>query len=198
MNAMTKSMLKNPPQLIDCVRVEGVDGMLGITSCPGLRGEFIFDLYCEGLIDDLLTLRAWGADVVVTLLENAEIQALGVRDLGNYVETFNMLWVHLPVSTAGVLYELSSDQSRAAVQQLCALLRQGKRVVVHCKDGQGRAGLFSVRLLLGLGVSAEEAVRIIRKARPGCLPLLTHEKQCRSVEDEEQSFVQASAALSGK
>lgn len=181
MNATTNVLVKNPPQLIDNVRIPGVEGVIGITSCPGMREEYVFDLYSESLVDDLQALRAWGAVVVVTLLEETELQSLGVRDLGKNIVALNMIWLHLPVRNMGLPDERFEEKWRVVAPCLCSLLQEGKRLVIHCREGIGRAGLVTVRLLLELGLSVDEAIRIVRKARPGSLHLYSHEQYCRSL-----------------
>lgn len=178
MNATTNITVKNPPKLIDSVRIPGVEGLIGITSCPGMREEYVFDLYSESLIDDLQALRAWGAVVVVTLLEDTELHSLGVRDLGKNIVALNMIWLHLPVHNMGLPDERFEDKWRVVAPCLCNLLQEGKRLVIHCREGIGRAGLVAVRLLLELGLAVDEAIRIVRKARPGSIMLASYEKYC--------------------
>jgi len=182
MNAPTTFKMKNPPQLIDSVRVPGTEGMIGITSCPGVRDDFIFDLYSESLLDDLLAIRAWGAVVVVTLLEETELHALGVRDLGRQVVALNMIWLHLPVRNMSLPDERFEKRWREVLPCLRKLLHEGQRMIIHCKEGVGRAGLVTVRLLMELGVPAVEAIRHVRKARPGSLMLYAHEKYCHGLD----------------
>jgi len=178
MNAPKTFKMKNPPQLIDCIRIPGIEGMIGITSCPGMRDDFIFDLYSDSLVDNLQAIRAWGAAVVVTLLEENELHALGVRDLGKHVVTLNMIWLHLPVRNMGIPDERFEEKWREVLPCLRDLLHEGQRIIIHCKEGIGRAGLVTARLLMDLGVTAVEAIRLVRKARPGSLMLYSHEKYC--------------------
>lgn len=53
--------------------------------------------------------------------------------------------------------------------ELCALLRDGGRVLVHCRGGLGRAGTVAARLLVELGDPAAVAVECVRQARPGAI-----------------------------
>jgi protein-tyrosine phosphatase len=184
MTTATSRALKNPPLVIDSIRIPGIKGMIGITSCPGMRDEFVFDLYGENLVDDIESIRAWGASVVVTLLEELELNALGVKELGKQVVALNMIWMHLPIRNMGVPDEAASDKWRRVIYCLCDLLRKGQRVVIHCKEGIGRAGLFAASLLVSLGIPVEEAMRTVRKARPGSLSLAVHEKYCRALAEK--------------
>lgn len=180
----TTMKIRNPPLKIDTVRVKGVDGVIGITSCPGLRDDCIFDLYSDSLVNDLQSIRSWGADIVVTLLEESELYSLGVSDLSKYVLAMEMVWLHLPVRNMSVPDEDAEEKWRISILCLCNLLRQGQRVVVHCREGVGRAGLIAARLVIGLGVPAAEAVRTVQKARPGALLYNPHVRYCHSLSEK--------------
>lgn len=181
MTTATSRALKNPPLVIDSIRIPGIKGMIGITSCPGMRDEFVFDLYGENLVDDIESIRAWGASVVVTLLEELELNALGVKELGKQVVALNMIWMHLPIRNMGVPDEAASDKWRRVIYCLCDLLRKGQRVVIHCKEGIGRAGIVAARLMIELGMHPADAISTVQKARPGSLQLYAHEKYCYSL-----------------
>lgn len=53
---------------------------------------------------------------------------------------------------------------------LARRLRAGQRLLVHCGAGMGRAGTVAVCVLVGLGVTADDAQRILDRARPGAGP----------------------------
>lgn len=193
MSGRQKMQIKNPPLKIDTVRIQGVDGMIGITSCPGMGDDCIHDLYNDCLVNDIQSLRSWGADIVVTLLEESELHALGVSDLSKYVLALDMVWMHLPIRDRDIPDEAAEEKWRSAVLGLCNLLQQGQRVVVHCKEGIGRAGLIAARLVIGLGVPAEEAVRIVQNARPGSLLLNSHVRYCHSFAEKMRTAVPKAA-----
>jgi protein-tyrosine phosphatase len=49
-------------------------------------------------------------------------------------------------------------------------LRQGKNVVVHCRQSVGRAGLVTAALLVERGLDPEEAIRRVSVARGAPIP----------------------------
>ncbi len=53
------------------------------------------------------------------------------------------------------------------------------RIYVVCKQGLNRSGLFTGRILRGLGVPGEVAVAAVRAARPGALNNQTFERLVR-------------------
>jgi hypothetical protein len=69
---------------------------LGITFCPGKQGDSVFGSpWQRNLKADLDAIKAWGADVVVTLVEDHELTMLQVPNLGEEVQQRGMAWCHL-------------------------------------------------------------------------------------------------------
>ena len=50
-------------------------------------------------------------------------------------------------------------------------LRKGKNLVVHCMGGLGRAPTFVATCLIYAGLTAEEAIKLVQKARKDSLTL---------------------------
>lgn len=170
--------------MIDPVKIPGVAGMIGISSCPGLRDDYVFDLYSESLVDDIQSIKGWGAAVVMTLMEEAELQRLGVRDLGKHVVALNMIWLHLPLQNMGLPDARFNEKWNMVMPCLCNLLREGQRVLIHCREGVGRAAIAAARLLLELGLTPDEAIAAVRRARPGSLLLHSQEQHIYAVADD--------------
>ena len=85
-------------------------------------------------------------------------------------------WHHLPivdVKPPGAEFEAAW---RTSGPRLLELLRSGLRVLVHCRGGLGRAGTVSARLLVELGVAPVEAIRQVRRARPGAIETPAQER----------------------
>ena len=183
MSNTTTYKIKNLPIMIDNIRIPGINGMIGISSCPGLRDDYVFDLYSESLMDDVQAIKGWGASVIITLMEDAELQRLGIRDLGRSIVNLNMIWLHLPLHNLGLPEEQFNEKWRLVTPCLCNLLREGQRVLIHCREGIGRAALAAARLLLDLGFTPEESISMVRKARPGSLLLHSQEKHIYAVYD---------------
>jgi len=174
--------IKNLPLLIDTVVIPGVKGQIGLTSCPGMKDEYsCFDHYGDSMTDDLLTIRNWGATALVTLLDESELLVLGVRDLPRKASALNILWIHLPILNLSIPDKKFDIQWTWAGPRLAQWLREGQRIVIHCKEGIGRAGLVAARLMIELGTPPEQAINSVQKARPGSLQLYSHEKYCYSL-----------------
>lgn len=162
------------PIRVDAVPV--LNGLLGLTLCPGKHGDSLNGApWARDLDTDLEALRAWGAGLVLTLIEPHEFGLLRVPDLGERVLARGMGWGHLPIRDVHVPegpFLARWPQVRA---DLLARLDAGGRVVIHCRGGLGRAGLVAALLLMEAGASAREAIRAVRLARPGAIETAAQE-----------------------
>jgi ADP-ribosyl-[dinitrogen reductase] hydrolase len=90
------------PLRVDSVSVPGAAGLIGMTICPGKKGDSVYGLpWDRDLRADMEAIKAWGATVVVTLMESREFELLGVSELGAEVERAGMRWLHLPIPDLG-------------------------------------------------------------------------------------------------
>lgn len=164
------------------VAIPGIKGLIGITACPGLKDETTrFSLYGERLINDLVAIHNWGAAALVTLLDDFELSTLGVKDLPNKAKQLNIQWRHLPIGTRDLPDDAFEEKWSLVGPQLHQLLQDGKRVVIHCKEGIGRSGLIAARMLIEFGVAPENAINMVKQARPGSLELQAHAEYCYSL-----------------
>lgn len=158
------------PLHIAQVRASPSHGRIGITFCPGKHDRAaITGAWARDLSTDLDVIAAWGARLVLTLNEPAELAALQVPDLGAEVLNRGLDWRHLPIADYSVPGEAFESQWRTHGRDIRALLRRGGDVVVHCKGGLGRAGMMAARLLVELGMKPDEAVKEVRRARKGAI-----------------------------
>src|SRR5579871_991467 len=78
-------------------------GRIGITFCPGKQVRpTVQDGWARDLDSDLDVVRNWGAVVVLTLVEQAELEALRVAELGRKVRERQMAWYHLPITDRAI------------------------------------------------------------------------------------------------
>lgn len=143
-------------------------GVLGITHCPG-RCEVDWGGERRELAVDLAAIRAWGATVLVTLIEAHEFELLKVNRLGEMAEAEGLEWHHLPIPDMDVPDWHFGRRWIYSGLRLRRLLRQGGRVVLHCRAGLGRAGTIAAHLLVELGVPSAEAISQVRRARLGAI-----------------------------
>lgn len=175
--------IKALPLIIDTVAVPGLSGVIGISSCPGMKIFSTLDLYDDRIVNDLQSIRSWGASVIVTLLETYELSILGITDLCDKALALNLHWIHLPIRNMELPDKAFEESWQSVGPGLLKLLDGGQRIFIHCKEGVGRSGIVAARLLIESGVHPEEAMKIVRKARPGSLMLHSQEAYCLSLPD---------------
>jgi protein-tyrosine phosphatase len=122
----------------------------------------------ELLDDEMVALRAAGIDVVVSMLEEREAMLLGLEREREAAELAGIEFVHFPipdrsVPTDKVLFELF-------LEELEALLRQGKKVGVHCRACIGRSSVTLGSLMIRSGALPDDVWPKIARARGVVVP----------------------------
>lgn len=157
---------KTHPLEIAAVRASPAHGRIGITFCPGKHDNAAMTgAWARDLSADLDVIASWGARLVLTLVEQHELEALQVPHLGAAVRSRGLEWRHLPIPDYSVPSSTFEQQWETHGREIRALLCRGGDVVVHCKGGLGRAGMIAARLLVELGMTPERAIREVRRAR---------------------------------
>ena len=186
------------PLSIASVRPTAASGRVGITFCPGKQQPAaLTGAWARDLGVDLDAIEAWGAAVVVTLIEEHEIANLQVSRLGEEVRRRHMQWLHLPIADVSVPGDAFEAAWAEAGEGLRARLRDGFDIVVHCKGGLGRAGTVAARLMVELGSEPGEAIAAVRAARPGAIETMAQEDYASSfvaVPERQPSQDQAAIA----
>lgn len=182
---MTVRTSKSDP--LEVAELPAGEGIVGVTLCPGKRGGSIFgDGWERDLATDVAVIRDWGASAVVTLIEDHELQLLGVQALPSAVRAARIEWHHLPVKDVHAPDKRFETRWVYAGARLRERLRSGERVLVHCRGGLGRAGSVAARLLVEFGAEPCEAIRKVRAVRPGAIETR-----------EQERWVEAQRAVDG-
>jgi protein-tyrosine phosphatase len=99
----------------------------------------------------------------VSLLTAEEAHDLGLGTEGAACEANRIEFVSFPI------VDRATPDSEADVAKLLnrvdRRLREGKNVVIHCRQGIGRSSLISAALLVETGITPAEAFATIRSAR---------------------------------
>jgi len=158
------------PLQIAAVCAQVGQGRIGLTFCPGKHDPAAATgAWARDLATDLDAIAAWGARLVLTLVEPDELRQLKVPDLGSEVRRRGLDWLHLPIADYSVPSEAFEQAWRTEGVAVRARLRAGSDVLLHCKGGLGRAGMMAARLLVELGQPPDAAIRAVRRARPGAI-----------------------------
>ena len=175
MKPTVRTSTTHPLQIAEVAAPGG--GAVGVTFCPGKHQAYAATgAWARDLETDLQAIRAWGAGVVLTLVTPAELKELKVERLGETARSLGMQWLHLPivdVSTPDMDWLKAWDRDRRVVHEE---LDRGRKVLVHCKGGLGRAGTIASLILTERGVTAERAIASVRAVRPGALETSAQER----------------------
>jgi hypothetical protein len=140
---------------VHAIPVDGVDGTLILCGLDAIGPD------PAGL---LATVEG---DVAVCLQTDAELQ----RRFPDY-----LAWLDSPAPHVALRLptedHLVADDSLVSVlvADLHGRLQRGKRVVVHCGAGWGRAGVIAVLLMCASGAEIDRALVDLRAARPAAGP----------------------------
>ena len=155
--------------LIDAVTLPS-GALLGMSHCPGRRGIDGTGRQWTRVLDaDLQTIQAWGASAVLSLVEPHEFDRLGVPDFAQAIARTPLQWLQVPITDMATPGAATLAAWRAQGPAVLQALGQGQRVLVHCAAGLGRTGMLVAKLLVMHGVSADEAIAQVRRARPGTI-----------------------------
>jgi protein-tyrosine phosphatase len=147
-------------------------GRLGLGCCPGHRlrlSPLGLVRMVERIRDDLKLIAAWKPHAVLSLMEEHELAEAGapVRLLNEELRAQGIDWLHLPIC------DMQAPDKRFEAAwidlwpRLDRELQQGGRVFIHCYAGLGRTGTVAALILMQYGISARDALRQVRAARPG-------------------------------
>lgn len=168
---MVRTSLSHPIRIAElAVGTQG--GAIGITFAPGKFQEVaLTGSWARDIDTDLAAICAWGADYLITLIEPWEFEELRIQALPERAAAHGLIWHGLPIVDGAAPDGRLLDQWETLGNLLSRELLAGKRVVVHCKGGLGRAGTVASMLLLDTGASrdGDEAIRMARQVRPGAI-----------------------------
>ena len=75
------------------------------------------------------------------------------------------------------------------VENVVERLEKGETVVVHCRGGLGRSGMFAASVLVALGRPARKAIEAVREAREGTIETPDQEDRVRWFDPETAEAV---------
>lgn len=171
-------------------------GKVGMTLCPGRKSaSSLGGPWNRNLAADVLRLKLWKTDIVVSLTGTEEMAGLEVGDLGRALTEAGILWLHLPIPDTQAPADGWHDDWRAVSPVLHQRLEAGGRVVIHCRAGLERTALVAALLQCERGESLETALRVIAKARKGARPLPHQRRWLQTLlaeDDRPRALIRAS------
>jgi protein-tyrosine phosphatase len=159
----------DPPIHVDWVDSallgDGLPGRLGLTILPGKRGKSVRYpglVYRRDARADLARLHQLGADLLVLLVEDHELERWGDPALVEHAEAVGIHVRRLPIRDG------KPPKSVMAVDALLDEIRDVRAasdVVVACMGGIGRSGTIVACALVAAGQSPDRAIAHLRAVR---------------------------------
>jgi Cyclin-dependent kinase inhibitor 3 (CDKN3) len=155
-------------------------GRLGLGCCPGHRlnpSPLAVVRQPGSLKDDIKAIAIWKPHVVLSLMEEPELASVGtpVKVLAEELQAHGIDWHHLPICDLGAPDERFETAWVDLWPRLDLLFQQRGRAFIHCYAGLGRTGTVASLILMQYGLSARDALRTVRAARPGSIQSLEQE-----------------------
>jgi len=119
----------------------------------------------DWLEDEICSLRQQEVDVLVSLLTAEEIAELRLDEEEALCKAAGLQFLSFPIPDRSV--PASHEMALQFSTELNRLYREGKKIVIHCRAGIGRASLIAASVLALQGHSIENAFNTIATAR-GC------------------------------
>lgn len=154
---ITEQILKDGPLRIDWIEDPlTAPGRLGLTILPGRRD------YRRDLALDIQALKRQDVTHVACLLPDVELRHYGVGSLMSDYRAAGFQVTQTPILDQKTT---SFQEMRTLVDWITTALKSGGRVLVHCTGGLGRSGMAAACVLKSRGLSGDQAILEIRRAR---------------------------------
>lgn len=159
------------PLYINWIPVEGDEGKIGITLCPGkYQPVSSTGSWNRDLKTDITALHTAGTRRLVSLVTEDDMQVLRVPTLPQEVAAQGLEWNHLPIRDTTVPTEAWMEAASPVLQHLLTAIPAGEVAVIHCMGGLSRAGLFVSLYLWMRGMVMHDAIEHVRAMRsPNCI-----------------------------
>lgn len=168
---MSRTSLSHPLH-IATLAVGDNGGAIGVTFAPGKYQEAAMTgAWNRDLDVDLCAIRRWGATYLISLIEPWEFDELRIVALPERTAALGIIWRGLPIVDGAAPSAVFLKEWQALGPALCRDLLDGRRILVHCKGGLGRAGTVACMLLIeaGMAASGMQAIDMVRQVRPGAI-----------------------------
>eukprot|EP00042_Codosiga_hollandica_P031320 m.189519 g.189519 ORF g.189519 m.189519 type:complete len:181 (+) comp53609_c0_seq2:163-705(+) len=146
---------------------DAIPGRIGFCMAPGrTKGKGAY-AWARDLSADIHALKEAGCEVLVTLMQPAEIRRDISGNLFDALQSQGIQSIHFPIRDKAL--PSSRVGYRNLIGQISSLVQSGRHVVIHCNGGKGRSATVTASVFRRLAnASYSEAKREVRRAVPGC------------------------------
>jgi protein-tyrosine phosphatase len=117
----------------------------------------------EWIGDEIISLKNFGVDILVSLLEYSEISELELIDEEDCCGSYGIIFLNFPITDRDV--PKSFDETHNFIRKLSDYYREGKKIAIHCRAGIGRSSLIACAVLVLHGENVDDAFLKISQAR---------------------------------
>ena len=171
------------PIRVDAVPLHDLPGTLGLTIAPGKHGPrpLAGGTWARDLEQDLARLRGvYGTEVLVSLMRPHEYEQLRIADLDARAAAHGIRVRRFPITDLRTPEPADAPAFDALIDEVRAVLADGRTVTVHCRGGRGRSGLVAACVLVNGGMAADAAIAHVRAHREGAVETEGQEAYVRS------------------
>ncbi|NTS76501.1 dual specificity protein phosphatase family protein [Catenovulum sp. SM1970] len=135
------------------------------TPCPGTK--------TVELVDSLEQLKQAGADAVLSLMFQNELEKNGAGSIKQACQEQSLAWFQLPISDDAAPdhnFEQAWSEHKDAI---LAIVKNRGGLALHCKGGSGRTGLVIAIIMNALGIEKDECISKVQAIRPNSMKNLS-------------------------
>ncbi|MFT5821566.1 MAG: protein-tyrosine phosphatase [Crocinitomix sp.] len=117
----------------------------------------------DWLSDEIAYLKQYEVDHVVSLLESHEMAELELEMERTYCEQQDISYSNFPIVDCAVPYNI--EAFNAFVEKLVEEVKNGNKIVVHCRMGIGRTSTLVATILIKLGLFKADVFEYLSEIR---------------------------------
>ena len=116
----------------------------------------------EWLRDDIAAYRVMGMTRIISLLTGEEVRELGLAAEAEFCRNEGMNFLQHPIPDRGLPDgQAFTALARTTFNDLIA----GSAIGIHCRGGIGRSGMLACCVLMLYGLTADDAIDLVSRAR---------------------------------
>ncbi|WP_338760338.1 dual specificity protein phosphatase family protein [Bernardetia sp. ABR2-2B] len=131
----------------------------------------------ENLEEDIINFSNLKVTIVVSLLTKEEKFDLGLQNEKAICEKYEIDFISIPIIDRSIPTEKQTIQIRELTKKINSILDKNKKIIVHCRAGIGRVGMLCSAILIEQGLSNQEAIEKVSKARGVNIPDTEEQKK---------------------